>query len=189
MRSIRGPLRRRPAAALALGLAASLAAGAGPAAASVTERGTFSNSESFTWDDCGFDVDGTATVGGRFLIRAGSGPDASAFYAHTNFWSREEHVPSNGGRTVIIELRQLYQDTTGRRIEGNVFEFTAKVPGTRVARLEDGTVLFRDAGVITQRYRIDTGGDSTPGGTGFDLLDYSWSGPHPGETTDLCDLF
>jgi hypothetical protein len=133
--------------------------------------------------------DATSTYGGNSNVRQGTGPDAGAFYAHNAFWWREIHVPQDGGRTLVIEARLASQETRGTRVAGNVFEFHAVNPRTITISDSSGRVLLRDAGVIKQVYTIGTLGDGTPGGTDFQMLSYAWSGPHPGETTDLCTLF
>lgn len=189
MRPMTRPIdRRRLQLALCLATAAILAMSA-PVAAAMYDSGTFEGSEVFAYDDCGFHVDGTSTSGGRYYNRIGAGPDAGAFFSHTKFWFREVHVPTNGGRTLVVEGNQLFQETRGTRIEGNIFEFEARVPGTITVSTLDGRVIQRDAGTIKQVYRVDTLGDDTPGGVDFEWISYSWAGPHPGETSDWCSLF
>jgi hypothetical protein len=129
------------------------------------------------------------SFGGRFYDRTGVGPDSGAFYSHNTFWAKEVDVPQNGGRTIVIDTRAVYQDTRGTRLDGNVFLFDARVPGTTTFALADGTVILRDAGVVKQVYTIDTLGDGTPGGDDFQMLSYTWAGPHPGEDADLCAMF
>ena len=170
---------------------ASLAAITVPGLASATlyEQGRYEGADEWGWDDCGFHVDVSATFGGRYLTREGRNADAGAFFAHNTFWWREVHVPANGGRTLIMEARQVFQETQGTPVSGTIFEFHAVVPGTFTISDTDGNVLLRDSGVIKQVYRIDTLGDETPGGTDFEMLSYTWSGPQPSETTDPCELF
>jgi hypothetical protein len=170
---------------------ASLAAVAtsGQVSATLYDQGRYAGSDTFGYDDCGFQVDVASTFGGRYVTREGKNSDAGAFYAHNAFWWREVHVPQNGGRTLIISARMTFQETQGTRVSGSVFEFHAVNPGTITISDTSGNVLLRDAGVIKQVYRVDTLGDSTPGGVDFELLSYSWAGPHPGETTDICTLF
>lgn len=170
---------------------ASLAAITIPGLASATmyEKGTYTGSDSWGWDDCGFQVDVSSTFGGSYHTREGKNADAGAFFSFNNFWWREVHVPRDGGRTLVIEANQVFQETRGTRVSGTVFEFQAVVPGTITISDTSGSVLLRDRGVIKQDYRIDTLGDGTPGGTDFQMLSYSWAGPHPGETTDICTLF
>ena len=189
MRPTTRPLgRRRLWLALCLASMSGLALAA-PVTATMPDSGTFEGNDAFSYDGCGFTVDASSAYGGRYYNRAGTGPDAGAFFSHTKFWFREIHVPRDGGQTLVVQGSQLYQDTRGTRIEGNVFEFEAVVPGTGRVSTLDGTVIQRDAGTIKQVYRIDTLGDETPGGTDFEMLSYTWSGPHPGETTDFCTLF
>jgi hypothetical protein len=161
----------------------------GQASATMYEQGTYAGSDSWEWDDCGFAVDASSTFGGRYHTREGKNADAGAFYSFNNFWWREVHVPRNGGRTLVIEANAVFNETQGTRVSGTVFEFHAVVPGMTTISDTSGNVLLRDRGVVKQVYRIDTLGDGTPGGTDFEMLSYTWSGPHPGETTDLCTLF
>lgn len=179
----------RPLRVAALLATVALGAASAPVSATMYEHGSYEDTDSFSYDDCGFHVDVASSSGGRYSTRTGTGKDAGAFYSHNAFWWREVHVPSNGGRTLIISARQVFQETQGVRVSGNVFEFHARVPGTITVTDGSGNLVLRDAGVIKQVYRIDTLGDATPGGINFEMLSYTWSGPHPGETTDICTLF
>jgi hypothetical protein len=160
-----------------------------PVAAQMYDQGTYAGTAAITWDDCGFSVETTVSFGGRFYDRTGIGPDSGAFYSHNTFWAQEVNVPQNGGRTIVVDTRAVYQDTRGTRLDGNVFLFDARVPGTTTFALADGTVILRDAGVVKQVYTIDTLGDDTPGGDDFQLLSYTFAGPHPSEDADLCAMF
>ena len=51
----------------------------GPAAsATVVDRGFYDDSYSFSYNDCGYDVDVEGTSSGHFRVRAGKGKNASA---------------------------------------------------------------------------------------------------------------
>jgi hypothetical protein len=158
-----------------------------PASAAIVYRDRYSGSDAFSYDDCGSVVDVTVEFGGLFQIRSGSGADASAFFAHDNYWYRETHVRRSDGKTVVLSGNGNFIETKATRVEGSIFTFTAINAGQLfTARDGDGNVIFRDRGVIVETILFDTEGDDVPGGIFLDVLDTSFHGQFPSLDGDFC---
>ena len=154
------------------------------------ESGPYSGEDAFSYDDCGFWVDVTATFGGTAHIRVGKGDLESGFFAHDNYWWREVHVRRDTGETFILSGNGLFQETTATHIGGTIFEFTAVNAGQPFRVFDaDGNLVLRDRGVIRETILFDTLGDDTPGGEFLGSLSFHVGGPHPGLDLDICTLF
>jgi hypothetical protein len=158
-----------------------------PASASIFFRERYSDTDAFSYDDCGSVVDVTVEFGGLFQIRTGTGDDASAFFAHDNYWYRETHVRQSDGKTVVLSGNGNFVETKATRVEGTIFTFTAVNAGQLfTARDGDGNVIFRDRGVIVETILFDTTGDDEPGGDFLGILDTSFHGQFPSLDGDFC---
>lgn len=181
--------QRRKLAAIALAAVGCLAF-ASPVAATMFERDHYSDSGEFTYDDCGFVVNGTFEVHGIFMARTGKGDLDTAFFAHDRQTGREVHVRESDGATIIITHHALFQEVKAEPLGGNLFAFTSIQAGQPFTVTDTaGNVLLRDRGVIRETIVFDTTGDHVPGGIYVEQLSFEWHGPHPGLFTDLCDLF
>ena len=181
--------RRRRLAALALAVVGSLAI-ASPAAATVVVREHYSDSGEFSYDDCGFVVNGTFEVQGIFMARAGKGDLDTAFFAHDRQTGRDVHVRESDGATVIISHNALFHEVKAEPLGGSLFAFTSIQAGQPFVVTDvNGNVLVRDRGVIRETLVFDTQGDHEVGGIFVEQLSFAWHGPHPGLFTDICTLF
>lgn len=171
--------RRARSLLAVVGAAAIVLTMALPASAAIFFRERYAGSDAFSYSDCGFDVDVTVEYGGRFQIRTGTGADASAFFAHDNYWFRETHVRGDG-KTVFLSGSGNFVETKATRVEGSVFTFTSVNAGQLfTARDSDGNVLFRDRGAIVETILFDTLGDDEPGGEFLEILDTTFHGQFP----------
>lgn len=164
---------------------------AAPALAVIYERDlNYRFEDAFGYDDCGFHVDVAGTYRGSFQTRAGTGPDASAFFVHNRFYFEEVHTRASDGAVIVVSGHGLFQETKATRLDGSTFEFTAHQSGQPFTVTDaDGTVLVRDRGTIRETILFDTLGDDTPGGEFIESLSFAVAGPHPGSEVDFCGLF
>lgn len=169
-------------APLAILLALAIAA---PAAAVTYSREVYEGTDAWSYDDCGPVVDATAEFGGRFSLRAGTGEDEAAFFAHDTFWFREVHLRASDGKVAIIEGKLNFKETKATRVDGSIFEFTAVFAGQVTMRDGDGVLVARDRGVIIDTILFDTLGDDTPGGDFIEFVSGSLHGQFPSFTTDV----
>jgi hypothetical protein len=186
LRFLRGRVRRFVLAAVVAG---TVALGGVPAGATVIEQQHYSFTESFSYSDCGFLVNGISTVTGTLHIRVGKGDKATGFFEHDNFSFREVHTNPANGKWFVVRGNGLFQETKGVHVGGSIFEFTSIIAGQPFV-IEDsaGRVLLRDRGVIRRTILFDTEGDNIPGGIELAELDFSISGPHPGFSVDFCAI-
>jgi hypothetical protein len=147
------------------------------------------NSYSFSYDDCGFDVDAEGTESGHFRIRAGTSKRATAFFVNDNFSYTETHTNHDTGAFFTLRGNAVFNEIRGTRIEGNIFQFEAVEAGQPfVVYDSDGNLVLRDRGSIHHRDLFDTEGDDVPGGIFVASLEPSVHGPHPGFDTDFCEI-
>jgi hypothetical protein len=179
--------RRRALAGSLLALAL-VSVSAVPAGATIYQKVEFySGSEDLgTFDDCGPTVSHTVVYSGKFMIRAGKGNLAGAFFGHDVFSYTETFtnitpLSSSEGKFFTISGSYLNQDVRATHVEGAIFEFvTHQVGQPYVVRNMAGRAVLRDRGALTFTYLFDTGGDNVPGGTTTQDLSVRISGPHPG---------
>jgi hypothetical protein len=163
--------------------------GGAPAGATVVERGHYSDSYSFSYDDCGFDVLVEGTASGHFRIRTGKGKTATAFFLNDNFSYTETHTNADTGAFLTIKGNGVFNEIRATRVEGNVFEFEAVEAGQPFAIYDSaGNLVLRDRGSIHHHALFDTGGDDVPGGEFIEDLGADVHGPHPGFDTDFCEI-
>jgi hypothetical protein len=162
-----------------------------PSAAATTGfRDRFSDTYSFSHDQCGWTVNGEGVFNGDFFVRIGKGEFEGAFYGHSNFDWTETHVRESDGATITISANVLSQETQATHVEGTVYTFTSINAGQLlVVRDAEGKVLLMDRGNITETILFDTLGDDTPGGEFIDSLSIRFAGQYPSVITDYCALF
>jgi hypothetical protein len=139
-----------------------------------------------TFDACGVTVTHTVQYSGKFMIRAGTGKLAGAFFAHDLFsyeetWTNVTPGSPSENSFFTISGSSLTQDVRATHVEGPIFQFvTHQVGQPFVVRDMAGKVVLRDRGAVTITYLFDTGGDNIPGGKTVEDLSLRLSGPHPG---------
>jgi hypothetical protein len=160
-----------------------------PVGATVVDRGQYTDSYSFEYDDCGFPVLVEGTVSGHFRIRAGKGKTDTAFFLNDNNSYTETHTNADTGATLTISGNSVFNEIKATRVEGNIFEFEAVEAG-QPFRVYDsaGNLVLRDRGSIHHHSLFDTEGDDVPGGIFIADLPADVHGPHPGFDTDFCEI-
>ena len=173
---------------LLVAAAAAMILGATPAGATVVDRGNYSFSDSFTYDDCGFQVGVDTTASGHFLVRAGKGERDTAFFLNDNYSYTETHTNLTTGAFLTIKGNAVFHEIKATRVEGSIFEFEAVEAGQPfVVYDSDGNLVLRDRGSIHFHALFDTEGDDVPGGVFLEDLGADVHGPHPGFDTDFCE--
>jgi hypothetical protein len=173
-----------------IGLAvAALAFGTSIAWATVVEKGFYSDSYTFSYDDCGFEVAGEGTTSGHFRVRAGKGETETAFFVNDNFSYEETHTNVDTGAFLTIKGNGVFNEIKATRVSGNIFEFEAVEAGQPfVVYDSDGNLVLRDRGSIHHHALFDTEGDDVVGGIFIEELEADVHGPHPGFDTDFCEI-
>jgi hypothetical protein len=183
----RGTVRRTVVASL-IAVIATLMFGTS-ASATVIGHQHFSDTYSFSYDDCGFPVDGTGQVSGQDLLRVL--PGGQAFLDINRQTFREVHTNVETGKWFVVRGNALYHEIRGTRVEGNIYEFTSILSGQPFV-IEDssGHVVVRDRGMVRQTFLFDTLGDGVPGGEFLGDTSIVVHGPHPGFADDFpfCDI-
>jgi hypothetical protein len=177
----------RTLGAFAATAAAVMILGGPPAGATVVERGSYSNSYSFSHDECGFDVLVEGTTTGHLRLRAGKGKTDTAFFALDNYSFTETQTNPETGEFVTIEGNAVFNEIRARRVEGTIFEFWAVEAGQFRMYDSDGRLVARDRGSIQFHALFDTEGDDEPGAIFIEEFPPKVHGPHPG-FEDFCGL-
>lgn len=178
-------IRRRSVsmAAASAALSALLILSAPSAGATVVDRERYEFTDSFTFDDCGFEVSVESAGHGVASIRVGTGELDSAFFAHNKYWYTDTY--SANGKFFTITGNGLFQEIRAIPRGGSLFEFTSVEAGQPFTVTDmNGEVLFRDRGAIIQTILFDTEGDDVPGGIFIEEVDLRVAGPHPGFFVD-----
>jgi hypothetical protein len=140
-------------------------------------------SDSFTYDDCGFRVNGEGYGSGTFALRKGHAGDPTPYL----FDNHESHVittnPANG-KWFREDAQGLYRDLKIVNVEGTIYTFTAIDVGRPYTLTDmDGNRVYFDRGLLVHGFTVDTKGDDDLSndefieGTGSVLADH---GGHPG---------
>ena len=173
----------------ALAVIALLVLGASPAAAKVVDKGFYSGTDSFSFDDCGFTLDVESEFSGHFVVRADKGGEA--FYLKDNFSFRDVLTNADTGQWFVIRGNGLFSEIKATLVRDNIYEFTAIEAGQPFV-IEDsaGNVVVRDRGVIRSVALFDTLGDGLPGAEFIEETHVSVHGPHPGFAEDFpfCEI-
>lgn len=160
---------------------------AAPVQAAPLVREHYSGTDSFDFNDCGFEIHGEAVFEGLFMLKAPRA-DGEPPYLFDNF-NVTETLTANG-RSLTIEHQGLYKDLQITHVEGTIYQFVAITTGQPFVVIgEDGTVLFHDRGLLKETFQVDTLGDTDLDNDIF--IEDSWSllmdaGAHPGFYIDFC---
>src|ERR671918_2647406 len=100
-----------------------------PVGATVVDRGHYSGTDSFTYNDCGYPVGVDAEFSGNYRIRAGKHDDGSAFFLNDNYSYREVHTNLDTGEWFVVRGNGVFDEVGATRVEGSVFEFVAVEAG------------------------------------------------------------
>ena len=184
-----GERRMKRLAIGALAVAAMLALWAGPAAGTVIERGSYSGTDSFIDDSCGFTLEVESEFYGHFRVRADKGGEA--FYALDKFWHRDVYTNPVTEEWFVVRGNGLFTEIKATLVSGNIYEFTAIEAGQPFV-IEDsaGNVIVRDRGVIRSMALFDTLGDGVPRAEFIEETRLSVHGPHPAFAGDFpfCEI-
>jgi hypothetical protein len=142
-----------------------------PADAALLERGTFDDSDSFTFDDCGFTVAVDERFVGWYTIGEGTKRTNGEFF-------RVHQMTTYSGTFTNVETGEYFTSawhTNFREMparivseDGPIVTYQTKDSGVwDTLRDSTGTVRYRSAGTLVFRYVFDTGGDGAPGGGEF----------------------
>ena len=174
-------------------MAAVIAAGAlalpATAQATVYERIPYEDAFSFTYEDCGFPVDMTASATGIFRLREGKHHSDQGFLVLDRVHYLETHVNPATGDFFTIRGHGVFNEVVARPYAGDVLEFRVVEAGQlHTVRDSAGNVVLRDRGSLRFAYLFDTLGDSMPGGEFVEDLWFRANGPHPSEDIDFCAM-
>lgn len=164
------PVIRSAIAVGALGAAALLAASL-PANAAIIERGTFEDSGSFTFDDCGYTVAVDETISGWFTIGSGTPQtDGEFFRVHQQTAYSGTYTNVKTGEYFTSAWRSNFREMPARIVDadGPIVTYQTKESGVwDTLRDSTGKVRYRSTGNLVFEYIFDTGGDGAPGGGEF----------------------
>lgn len=176
-------------AAATIAAVVAMTIGAASASATVILREHYADDYAFSFDDCGFWVDGAGHATGVAHIRVGKGALASAFFLHDNYTFAETWTRRDTGDFIRVTGNGLFQETKAVPLGGTVFRFTSVNAGQPFVVWDAaGNQILRDRGVIRQVLDFDTEGDDVPGGIFIQEVSFQVAGPHPGLDFDLCGL-
>jgi len=126
-----------------LAVIATLAVGT-PAGATVIGQEHYSGTDSFSFNDCGFWLDGETEFYGQALLRVD--PGGEAFLVKDKFWFRTVLTNRDTGEWFVIRGNVLFHEIKATHVTGTIYEFVAIEAGQPFI-LEDsaGTSSFATA--------------------------------------------
>ena len=170
--------------ALTAVVAATVAAGAAPAGATVFEKGQFAFEDSHQEDLCGLELRHDFAISGHFRTRTGKGDLDQAFFGQSSARITDKWTNLANGAWFTNEARVTGMDVKATPLGDDVFEFRYRESGNGVVRDMDGNIILRDRGSIWMVVVFDTLGDSQPGGDVLSESVLRVNGPHPGFEQD-----
>jgi hypothetical protein len=165
----------------------------GPALATpleVYEQGHYDDPYSFTYDDCGFDIEVDGRARGYFRTTVVPGSGGQAFLADDHYRFRETQTNADTGDSIVIWGVGHFKEHRARHVEGDIWEFIATDTGTPFVVVDHGKVVLRDHGRIYLRTVFDTLGDGQPGGEVLEeeVLKIRGSFPSYDPDFDFCEM-
>lgn len=142
-----------------------------PASAAILERGTFDFADSYTFDECGFEVAVDERFVGWYTISQGT-PQTNGEYFRvhqkTSYSGTFTNVESGAFATSAWHVNFREMPATIVDEDGPVVTYQTKESGVwDTIRDSSGKVRYRSTGTLVFRYVFDTGGDGAPGGGEF----------------------
>jgi hypothetical protein len=150
----------------------------------------YSGTDSFSFDDCGFQIDGVATFSGTFQLKAGRHGDPTP-YLFDNYRFETVYTNPATGAFFTVSGNGLYHDVHIVNVSGTVYSFEANDSGQQVVvRDMNGQVVVRDRGHLRVRFSVDTlGDDDLSNDIFFDDFEFvAVNGPHPTFGLDFCEV-
>jgi hypothetical protein len=163
---------RRLASILAAAGIAAMSLSATPAAnAAQLESGTFDDSFSNTFDECGYDIVEEAHIVGRYTISKGTKKTGGEFFrVHQQAAYEGTFTNVATGAYFTESWKTNFREMPATIVDeaGPVVTYQTKESGVwDVLRDSSGKVRYRSAGNLVFEYVFDTGGDGAPGGGEF----------------------
>jgi hypothetical protein len=178
-----------------LALAVAIVAGStfttGPANAAPLTREHYSGTDSFSFEDCGFLIEGTTTFSGVFMLKQGRAGDPTP-YLFDNYSRDTVYTNPATGAWFTLHGNGLFKDLHVVNVEGTIYRFESiEVGQPFVVRDSNGNVVLRDRGRLLTTIEVDTLGDNNLDNDIF--IDGSFqlladNGRHPGFFADFCDI-
>lgn len=185
--------KRLPVFLVAAGIAALSLTAAPTANAGQLESGTFDDSFSDTFDDCGYDVVEEAHIVGRYTISKGTKQTGGEFFRVHQQAAYEGTLTNVATGAYFTETwKTNFREMPATIVDENgpVVTYQTKESGVwDVLRDSSGKVRYRSAGNLVFSYVFDTGGDGAPGGGEFISEDFvRTSGNWQTFDADFCDI-
>jgi hypothetical protein len=148
---------------------------AGPAAATIIERGGDDYEYQFTDDEfCGFELEVTGEGTFDYRIREGKNRLDQTFFLHVvDHWTE---TVTAGDRSITLSFRLMFRDVRAVPLGDGLFRFSDVEAGTVVVRDADGEPIAREAGAVRATYVFDTLNDDQPGGDLIGEVDRTFHG-------------
>lgn len=173
-------IRRLAVAAAAVLALTSLAVA--PTAAGTLAHEHYSDGESGTWDDCGYEYEFEGRWEGLFTLKPGRAGNPTPYLTDNYEWHWINRNPDNG-KWFSERGQATYKDVKITHLEGTVYRFIAQESGSPYTiRTSDGEIISMDRGLLRYQFDVDTKGDDDLDNDVF--IDDSWSlvadhGAHP----------
>ena len=157
---------------------------AAPAQARTVDHWKFSEDRSYIVDDCGFPTDVTDHFELNGIARTvGASTDGVTMAQYTSLFVAVTTNPENG-KWFTLTQRSTFQERGLTDLGGGLWGYSVHQAGQPfIVTDSSGRVVVRDRGLVTFDGVYDSGIDQV---VSFELA--TMSGPHPGFSTDLCDI-
>ena len=109
---------------IALAVIAASASAVGTVQAKPLVRVHYSGTDSFSFDDCGFQIDGVVTFSGLFMLKEGRRGDPTP-YLFDNYEYRTVYTNPATGAWFSQSGKGLYKDLKIVNVDGTVYSFEA----------------------------------------------------------------
>ena len=131
---------------IALGVIAGSAFAVGTVDAKPLEREHYSGTDSFSFDDCGFQIDGETTFSGLFMLKQGRRGDPTPYF-FDNYEYETVYTNPATGAWFTQSGNGLYKDLQIVNVAGTVYTFEVIEVGRPFeVRDMDGNLVVKDRG-------------------------------------------
>lgn len=153
------------------------------------ETTPYSDSNDWTYSDCGYPVSVHEEVTGTYKVRTAKKGKETFYFVTDTFSYRQVHTRVDTGQWYVRWGNAKVKDIQATRVEGNVFKSTLVVKD-RPSAIESSTgeVVQKDRGTIRYEALWDTGGDTDPAKEFLELINMTVRGPHPSLDQDFCKV-